>query len=116
MTIKYLKKGKHEADRAVDDAKVSKIVEDTLQAIAEKGDEALREFSITERFISKPTTKALAFGLALNTVSKKATVLYPRPKQTSKRFTFPVFLAFCGMLQGMQNFSTDSLKAPAVTE
>jgi len=46
MTIKYLKKGKNAADRAVDDAKVSKIVEDTLQAIAEKGDEALREFSI----------------------------------------------------------------------
>ena len=46
MTIEYLKKGKHAADRAVDDAKVSKIVEDTLQAIAEKGDEALREFSI----------------------------------------------------------------------
>jgi len=46
MTIKYLKKGKHEADRALDDAKVSKVVEDTLQAIAEKGDEALREFSI----------------------------------------------------------------------
>ena len=46
MTIKYLKKGKHEADRAVDDAKVSKVVGDTLQAIAENGDEALREFSI----------------------------------------------------------------------
>ncbi len=46
MAIEYLKKGKHAADRAVDDAKVSKIVEDTLQAIAEKGDEALREFSI----------------------------------------------------------------------
>ena len=46
MAIEYLKKGKNAADRAVDDAKVSKIVEDTLQAIAEKGDEALREFSI----------------------------------------------------------------------
>ena len=46
MAIEYLKKGKHAADRVVDDAKVSKIVEDTLQAIAEKGDEALREFSI----------------------------------------------------------------------
>ena len=46
MTIEYLKKGKNAADRALDDAKVSKIVEDTLQAIAEKGDEALREFSI----------------------------------------------------------------------
>ena len=46
MTIEYLKKGKNAADRAVDDAKVTKIVEETLQAIAEKGDEALREFSI----------------------------------------------------------------------
>ena len=46
MTIEYLKKGKNAADRAVDDAKVTQIVEDTLQAIAEKGDEALREFSI----------------------------------------------------------------------
>ena len=46
MAIQYLKKGKNEVDRAVDDAKVSKVVEDTLQAIAEKGDEALREFSI----------------------------------------------------------------------
>jgi len=46
MTIEYLKKGKNAADRALDDAKVTKIVEDTLQAIAEKGDEALREFSI----------------------------------------------------------------------
>ena len=46
MAIKYLKKGKDEADRAVDDAKVSKIVEDTLQAIAERGDKAVRDFSI----------------------------------------------------------------------
>ena len=46
MAIKYLKKGKDEADRAVDDAKVSKIVEDTLQAIAERGGKAVRDFSI----------------------------------------------------------------------
>ena len=46
MNIEYLNKGKNAADRAVDDAKVTKIVEDTLQAIAAKGDEALREFSI----------------------------------------------------------------------
>jgi len=46
MTIEYLKKGKHAADRALDDAKVTKTVEDTLQAIEAKGDEALREFSI----------------------------------------------------------------------
>ncbi len=46
MAIQYLKKGKHEADRALDDAKVSKIVEDTLRAIAERGDKAVRDFSI----------------------------------------------------------------------
>ena len=46
MAIQYLKKGKHEADRALDDAKVSKIVEDTLRAISERGDKAVRDFSI----------------------------------------------------------------------
>ena len=46
MAIQYLKKGKHEADRALDDAKVSKIVKDTLRAIAERGDKAVRDFSI----------------------------------------------------------------------
>ncbi len=45
MTIQYLKKGKNEADRALDDAKVREIVEGTLKAIAERGDEAVREFS-----------------------------------------------------------------------
>ncbi len=50
MTIQYLKKGKNEADRALDDAKVREIVEGTLKAIAERGDEAVREFS--EKFDS----------------------------------------------------------------
>ena len=45
MTIEYLKKGKNEADRAVDDAKVRGVVEDTLKAIEERGDKAVREFS-----------------------------------------------------------------------
>ena len=45
MTIEYLKKGKNEADRAVDDAKVRRVVEDTLKAIEERGDKAVREFS-----------------------------------------------------------------------
>ena len=45
MTIQYLKKGKNEADRALDDAKVREIVEGTLKVIAERGDEAVREFS-----------------------------------------------------------------------
>ena len=50
MTIQYLKKGKNEADRALDDAKVREIVEGTLKVIAERGDEAVREFS--EKFDS----------------------------------------------------------------
>ena len=45
MAIQYLKKGKDEADQAVDDAKVREIVEGTLKAIAERGDKAVREFS-----------------------------------------------------------------------
>ncbi len=45
MTIEYLKKGKNEADRAVDDAKVRGVVEDTLKAIEERGDKAVRECS-----------------------------------------------------------------------
>ena len=45
MAIEYLKKGKNEADRAVDDAKVRGVVEDTLKAIEERGDNAVRECS-----------------------------------------------------------------------
>jgi len=45
MAIQYLKKGKNEADRAVDDEKVRRVVEDTLKAIEERGDKAVREFS-----------------------------------------------------------------------
>jgi sulfopropanediol 3-dehydrogenase len=45
VTIKYLKKGKEEADMATDDAKVRKIVEGTLKSIEERGDEAVRELS-----------------------------------------------------------------------
>ncbi|MDP6974773.1 MAG: histidinol dehydrogenase [Gammaproteobacteria bacterium] len=45
MAIQYLKKGKNEADRAVDDEKVRRVVEDTLKAIGERGDKAVREFS-----------------------------------------------------------------------
>ena len=45
MAIQYLKQGKNEADGAVDDAKVRRVVEDTLKAIEERGDKAVREFS-----------------------------------------------------------------------
>jgi len=45
VTIKYLKKGKEDADMAIDDAKVRKVVEGTLKSIEERGDEAVRELS-----------------------------------------------------------------------
>ena len=45
MTIKYLKKGKTAADKAIDDAEVSEVVKNTLKVIEEKGDSAVREFS-----------------------------------------------------------------------
>ncbi|MEL6682954.1 MAG: histidinol dehydrogenase [Pseudomonadota bacterium] len=45
MTITYLKSGKPEAERAEDDAKVRKIVEDTLKDIETRGDSAVRDLS-----------------------------------------------------------------------
>tara|TARA_Y100001001_G_scaffold10109_1_gene9320 strand:+ start:1902 stop:3212 length:1311 start_codon:yes stop_codon:yes gene_type:complete len=45
VSIKYLKQGKTDAAKAIDDAEVSKIVKSTLKAIEARGDEAVREFS-----------------------------------------------------------------------
>ena len=45
MAIKYLKQGKTDVAKAIDDAQVSKIVKSTLKAIEARGDEAVREFS-----------------------------------------------------------------------
>jgi len=45
MAIKYLKKGKTAADKAIDDAEVSEVVKNTLKVIEEKVDSAVREFS-----------------------------------------------------------------------
>ena len=45
MTIKYLKKGKTDADKAIDDAQVREVVKNTLKVIEQKGDKAVREFS-----------------------------------------------------------------------
>jgi sulfopropanediol 3-dehydrogenase len=45
VSIKYLKQGKTDADKAIDDAQVSEIVKSTLEAIAVRGDDAVREFS-----------------------------------------------------------------------
>jgi len=45
VAIKYLKQGKTDAAKAIDDAQVSEIVKSTLKAIEARGDEAVREFS-----------------------------------------------------------------------
>jgi sulfopropanediol 3-dehydrogenase len=45
MAINYLKKGKTDAAKAIDDAQVSEIVKNTLKAIEERGDEAVKEFA-----------------------------------------------------------------------
>ncbi len=45
MAIEYLKRGKPEADRAEDDAKVAAVVEATLKDIDARGDEAVRELA-----------------------------------------------------------------------
>ncbi len=45
MTVEYLKRGKPEADRAEDDAKVRAVVENALKEIETRGDAAVREFS-----------------------------------------------------------------------
>ncbi|MEM9433968.1 MAG: histidinol dehydrogenase [Pseudomonadota bacterium] len=45
MAIKYLKHGKPETERQEDDAKVRKIVEDTLKDIETRGDAAVRDLS-----------------------------------------------------------------------
>jgi sulfopropanediol 3-dehydrogenase len=45
VSIKYLKQGKTDAAKAIDDAQVSEIVKSTLKAIEVRGDEAVREFS-----------------------------------------------------------------------
>ncbi len=45
MAIEYLKRGKPEAERSEDDAKVRSIVEGTLKEIETRGDAAVRELS-----------------------------------------------------------------------
>ena len=45
MTIKYLKKGKNDIDKALEDASVSETVKKTLKMIKEGGDKAVRELS-----------------------------------------------------------------------
>ena len=61
MTIEYLKRGKPDADRAEDDAKVRAVVESTLKEIEVNGDAAVRAFS--EKFDNySPATFRLSQG------------------------------------------------------
>jgi sulfopropanediol 3-dehydrogenase len=55
MTITYLKRGKSEADRAEDDAKVRATVEATLRDIADRGDAAVRDLSQKFDGYSRPS-------------------------------------------------------------
>ncbi|MCY3997075.1 MAG: histidinol dehydrogenase, partial [Rhodobacter sp.] len=48
MAIEYLKRGKSEADRQRDDARIRPVVEETLKNVETRGDTAVRELS--ERF------------------------------------------------------------------
>ncbi|MDC1535725.1 histidinol dehydrogenase [Candidatus Thioglobus sp.] len=45
MAITYLKKGKTDAAKAIDDAEVGEIVKNTLRSIEDRGDKAVREFA-----------------------------------------------------------------------
>jgi len=45
MTVEHLKRGKPQADRGEDDAKVRAVVEDALKRIESRGDAAVRELS-----------------------------------------------------------------------
>ena len=45
MAVHYLKRGKPEAERAADDAKIRAIVEAALKDIETRGDTAVRELS-----------------------------------------------------------------------
>jgi sulfopropanediol 3-dehydrogenase len=55
MTIIHLKRGKSEADRAEDDAKVQSTVETTLRDIADRGDAAVRDLSQKFDGYSRPS-------------------------------------------------------------
>jgi sulfopropanediol 3-dehydrogenase len=55
MTIEYLKRGKPEADRAEDDAKVATAVAATLKDIEMRGDEAVHELAVKFDNYDRPT-------------------------------------------------------------
>jgi sulfopropanediol 3-dehydrogenase len=69
MAIRYIKKGKTDADKALDDLQVSEVVKNTLQAIEDNGDQAVREFS--EKFDNySPKSYKLSLAEIENLISK----------------------------------------------
>jgi len=73
MTITYLKRGKPEAERSEDDAKVRAIVESTLKDIETRGDAAVRELSEKFDKFSPPSFKLTQSEIdaAMNKVSAR---------------------------------------------
>jgi len=73
MTITYLKRGKPEAERSQDDAKVRATVETTLQDIETRGDAAVRELSEKFDKFSPPSflLSASEIEAAMNNVSTR---------------------------------------------
>ncbi|MDO6966008.1 histidinol dehydrogenase [Rhizobium alvei] len=73
MTIQYLKRGKPQAERAEDDAKVRAIVETTLKDIETRGDAAVRDLSEKFDSYSPPSFLLTASEIeaAMNKVSER---------------------------------------------
>lgn len=73
MTITYLKRGKPEAERSQDDAKVRAIVESTLKEIEARGDAAVRELSEKFDKFSPPSFRLTQSEIdaAMNKVSAR---------------------------------------------
>lgn len=73
MTIQFLKRGKPQAERAEDDAKVRAIVETTLKDIETRGDAAVRDLSEKFDSYSPPSFLLTASEIeaAMNKVSER---------------------------------------------
>ena len=73
MTIEYLKRGKLESERSVDDEKVRTTVENALNSIAERGDSAIREMSESFDKYSPPSFRLTGTEIdsLINQVSKQ---------------------------------------------
>ena len=73
MTIEYLKRGKLESERSIDNEKVRTTVENALNSIAERGDSAIREMSESFDKYSPPSFRLTGTEIdsLINQVSKQ---------------------------------------------